>query len=72
MNTGLKSFSTRLTELDLAVKTPLELLSKSNVLADRRQELENKVINMEVEVYNLEEKYRNMVSGKYIGRTYSA
>lgn len=62
ITTGLKSFSSRLTELDLAVKTPLELLSKSNILAERRQELENKVINMEVEVYNLEEKYRNMVS----------
>ena len=45
----------------MAVKTPLELLSKSTLLSERRQQLENKVINLEVEVFNLEEKYRRIV-----------
>jgi len=58
---GLSNFSSRLVELDVAVKTPLELLSTSTHLADKKHELENKVLNMEVEVCNLEEKYRNMV-----------
>ena len=59
---GLRNFSSRLGELDLAVKTPLDLLSKSSVLAEKHQELENKVVNMEIEVFNLEEKYKILVS----------
>ena len=62
ITSGLNNFSNRLVELDLAVKTPLELLSTSTQLAEKRQDLENKVLNMEVEVFNLEEKYKNMVS----------
>ena len=58
---GLKNFSSRLVELDLVVKTPIELLSKSTVLAEQHQELENKMVRMEIEIYNLEEKYKNMV-----------
>lgn len=58
---GLTNFSSRLVELDVAVKTPLELLSQSTTLSERRQELENKVINMEIEVFNLEEKHRSLV-----------
>ena len=47
--------------LGLAVKTPLELLSTSSHLSDKRHELEGKVLNMELEVLSLEEKYKDMV-----------
>ena len=59
---GLTHFSARLDELGLAVKTPLELLSTSSHLADKRQDLESKVLDMELEVLSLEEKYKNMVN----------
>lgn len=61
---GLTNFSSRLVELDVAVKTPLELLSQSTTLSERRQELENKVINMEIEVFNLEEKHRSLCAAR--------
>ena len=43
---SLRNFSSRLGELDLAVKTPLDLLSKSNVLAQKHRDLENKVVHI--------------------------
>jgi len=57
---GLKNFSSRLVELDVVVKTPVELLSKSTVLAEQRHELESKVVSMEIEINGLEEKYKNL------------
>ena len=58
---SLRNFSSRLGELDVAVKTPLDLLSKSNALAQKHRDLENKVVHMEIEVLNLEEKYKHLV-----------
>lgn len=65
INDSLHNFSSRLVELDLAVKTPLDLLSKSSLLAEKHQELENKVVNMEIEVLNLEEKYQILGKGEH-------
>lgn len=59
---GLKHFSSRLVELDVVVKTPVELLSKSTVLAEQHHELESKVVSMEIEINGLEEKYKNLVN----------
>uniref|UniRef100_T2M8S1 Histone-lysine N-methyltransferase, H3 lysine-79 specific n=1 Tax=Hydra vulgaris TaxID=6087 RepID=T2M8S1_HYDVU len=64
INDGLKKFSQRLSELDIAVKTPLELLSRSSNLASKHRALENKVLNMEVEVSLLEQKYEDMCNDK--------
>ena len=58
---SLRNFSSRLGELDVAVNTPLDLLSKSDALAEKHKNLENKVVNMEIEVLNLEEKYKHLV-----------
>ncbi len=48
-------------QVGLAVKTPQDLLDKSKALSNKHKKLKDLVLNMETDVYFLEQKYKSTV-----------
>jgi len=65
LSDGLQLFTKRLSELNMIVRTPKDLLMRSSSLSAKHQSLQDQILTMEADIFVLDEKYKKMCRQKY-------